>query len=203
MSRAALALFEVTGERAYLAQAEAWVAVADARYWDEAGKGYFFSADDTADVIQRTKSALDHAVPNGNGTMAEVLARLFHLTGKDAYRARAEELIRAFVGDKAQNLIGNPTLLVGFEILERAVQTVIVGAPGDDRTEALLAAAFAASAPTRVLIQLQPGASLPAGHPASGKGLVDGRPTAYVCVGRTCGLPVTEPEKLGEELAGR
>ena len=47
------------------------------------------------DVIQRTKPVFDNATPSGNAAMAEVLARLFHLTGKDAYRTHAEALFRA------------------------------------------------------------------------------------------------------------
>jgi hypothetical protein len=203
MGRAALMLYEVTGMRAYLAQAEAWVAVADEHYWDSAGGGYFLSADDTTDVIHRAKTVHDNATPNGNGTMAEVLARLYYLTGDAAYRTRADELIRTFASDKVQALVGSPSLLMGYEVLESAVQTVIVGPSGDARTRTLCEAAFQASQPNRVLIQIAPGASLPAGHPAAGKGLVDGRPTAYVCVGPTCGLPVTEPEDLRERLAGR
>jgi len=202
MSRAALMLYEITGERAYLAQAEAWVAIADTHYWDKDGSGYFLSADDTTDVIQRAKTIHDNATPNGNGTMAEVLARLYYFTGNDAYRARAEELIRTFTNDKVQALVGSPSLLMAYEVLESAVQTVIVGPPGDARTRALLEAAFTASQPNRVLIQIPPGSGLPAGHPAAGKGMTDGQPAAYVCVGPTCGLPVTEPQALVERLAG-
>ena len=43
-------------------------------------------------------------------------------------------------------------------------------------------------------------AALPAGHPAAGKGLVRGKPAAYVCRGQTCSLPITEPEALGKVL---
>jgi uncharacterized protein len=32
---------------------------------------------------------------------------------------------------------------------------------------------------------------------------IDGRPTAYVCRGFVCELPVTEPDKLREQLARR
>jgi uncharacterized protein YyaL (SSP411 family) len=39
-------------------------------------------------------------------------------------------------------------------------------------------------------------ATLPNGHPASGKGTVDGKPTAYVCRGETCSLPVTDGAAL-------
>ena len=47
MSRAALALHDATGERAYLDRALGWVAVLDRHFWDAGAGGYFFTADDT------------------------------------------------------------------------------------------------------------------------------------------------------------
>ena len=58
-------------------------------YWDDAG-GYFLTATDARDLIVRTKSASDSAVPSGNGSMVFALARLFYLTGKQTYRMRAD-----------------------------------------------------------------------------------------------------------------
>ena len=44
--------------------------------------GFFTTAADAADVpLSRPRSAADNATPSGNGMMAEVLGRLFHLTG--------------------------------------------------------------------------------------------------------------------------
>ena len=57
-------------------------ALLDAHFWDKAAGGYFMTADDVKDVIQRPKSAGDNATPNGNGAMVGVLARLYHLTGE-------------------------------------------------------------------------------------------------------------------------
>ena len=89
MTRAALALHEVTGEAAYVEQAKAWVAVLDKHYWDAEGGGYFFTADDTTGLIVRTKTASDNAVPACNGTMVGVLAQLHTATGEEAYRQPA------------------------------------------------------------------------------------------------------------------
>ena len=89
MCRAALALHEATADPAYLEQARRWVDVLDRHYWDAAGGGYFFAADDTQDLIARVKTASDAAVPSGNGTMVGVLSRLALLTGEQSLpRAR-------------------------------------------------------------------------------------------------------------------
>jgi uncharacterized protein YyaL (SSP411 family) len=41
---------------------------------------------------------------------------------------------------------------------------------------------------------------LPPSSPAHGKTAIDGKPTAYVCIGPQCSLPVTEPAALVEAV---
>jgi hypothetical protein len=202
MTRAALALFETTGEGEYLRWAETWVETANRHHWDDAEGGYFLSADDTTDIVARAKTIADHATPSGNGAMAEVLARLWFLTGNDAYRERCEALIRLFSGNEARYLISIPGLMTSYEWLEHGAQVVVIGDAGDPGTRALHRAAFTAGAPLKVVSLLTPGETLPPGHPAAGKTLVDGKPTAYVCAKMTCGAPVTDPLALKEQLAG-
>jgi uncharacterized protein YyaL (SSP411 family) len=200
MSRAALALYEVTGDAAYLAQAEAWMATLDLHYWDQSGGGYFFTADDAEALIIRTKSAHDNATPAGNAVAAMANARLYYLTGKDAYRQRAEAIIRAFTGEIGKNFFPLSTLFNASELLQTAQQIVIVGRRGEPETQALLRAVFTTPAMNRVLSVVAPGQALPASHTAHGKGQVDGKATAYVCVGTTCSLPITEPGALAQAL---
>jgi uncharacterized protein len=195
MIRAALNLYEATAGAVYLDQAEAWLTTVNGRYWDEEGGGYFLSADDTTDVITRSKTIADNAVPSGNGVMAEVLARLYLLSGNEGYRDQAERLIRTFSSSQARNLVSLSGLMMGYEILDRALSIVIVG---DD--DALLRAAHETAPPWRVILRLVPGADLPQGHPAHGKTGAD-QPTAFVCTAGTCSLPLTRAEDLRDHLA--
>ncbi len=203
MSRAALALFSATGEGEYLARAEAWAALADRHYGDPIGGGYFFTADDAEGLITRTKTAQDSPNPSGNGTMVAVLARLFYLTGKSIYRDRAEATVAAFAGDAKRDIFSRSALLNGNELLQRALQIVVRGRHGEPDTEALLRAIAGMSLPNKVLMVAAPDAELPAGHPAAGKGQVDGRATAYVCEGPVCSLPLIDPAALAADLAAR
>lgn len=94
-----------------------------------------------------------------------------------------------------------PSLLNGFTLYVSPVQIVIIGRPGAPDTGALVKAACAASLPNRVLLQSAPGAALPDGHPAAGKTAVGDKATAFVCVNRACGLPITDGEDLSRQLA--
>jgi uncharacterized protein len=200
MARAALALAEVTGEKSYIARAEAWVGVLDKHYWDKAAGGYFFTADDTSDVILRNKSAVDHATPSGNAIMVGVLARLFYLSGKSAYRDRADALSGAFAGEIQKNFFPLASFLNANEFAQNAIQVVIVGQRGTADTDALLKTLRGHSLPDLVFSLVPPGESLPEGHPARGKGQEKGRATAYICRGATCSLPITDPAGFDKAL---
>ena len=201
LCRAALSLYEATSDDRLLVQVRDWVTILDRHYWDTAGGGYFFSADDTEALIARAKTAADSAVPAGNGTLVGVLTRLAILTGDDAYRRRAEAIIETFSGELVRNFFPLATLLNNAEVLAEPLQIVIVGEPGDAAFDALHCAVYSASLPNRVVLSLPPGRQLPADHPAHSKALVDDRAAAYVCVGPVCSLPLTDPEKLATNLA--
>ena len=201
LALAALLLHEATGEAAMLAWAQSWTATALRHYWDRERGGFYFTADDAADLLVRRRHAHDNAVPAGNGVFVEVLARLWCLTGEHAYRERAEAVLAAFAPDLTRHAFAMPTLLNGFELLANPVQIVLAGAPGDDRLDTLAAVAWQAALPSRVIARIGPDDALPASHPAHGKRAPDGRACAYVCVGNTCSAPVGTPAELASLLA--
>ncbi len=202
MARAALVLYSVTGIADYLEQARAWAAIADDHYWDDQRGGYFFTADDAGQLIVRSKSATDHATPSGNGVMVEVLARLFYHTGEDRYRHRAEETLAAFSGEVESTLPTMTTMLNGWELLNTAVQVVVVGPAGDARRLELAHAAADVALPNLLLTVLDADQPVPPDHLAAGKiAAVDGGSAAFVCRGPVCSLPLTDPEALHTALA--
>ena len=201
LCRAALALHEATQEEQYLAQARNWVAVLDRHYWDGAGGGYFFAADDTPGLIARAKTAADAAVPAGNGTLVGALTHLAILTGDDSYQRGAEGIVRAFGGEVRKNFFPLATLIKNAEFAANPVQIVLVGETGDPSFDVLRATIRKISLPEHVLQIVAPGEELPAGHPAHGKGLVEGKPAVYICKGRVCSLPIVALQQLVDSLA--
>jgi uncharacterized protein YyaL (SSP411 family) len=205
LARAALALFEATGELSYLADATSLAAVAE-RWFGAPGAAYYSTAADAADLPlgaeARPRTASDNATPAGNGIMAEVLARLYHLTGDPAWRERALAVLRAF-GGLGDRLASSPTLLAAADLLEEGAAVVIAGSPEAAATLALLQVALAAPDPA-VCVLRAPGAdALPASHPAHGKSAPPGSAVAFLCRGGVCSLPVTDPAVLAERLHTR
>ena len=202
MARAALALFEATGNPIRLAQATRLAEAALAHFPDGHG-GFYTSADDASDVpLARPRTAGDNAAPAGNGVMAEVFARLAQLTGDPAWRDRAEAVIRAFTGAEDQ-LAVMPSLLAAADLLEEATDVVIAGDPAHPLARALAATALAAADPAVTLLRPPDPAGLPEGHPAHAKQAGEAGAAAYVCRRGTCGLPLTDPAALALELARR
>jgi uncharacterized protein YyaL (SSP411 family) len=196
MSRAALMMYEVSGEPLFLERARAWVQILDNDFWDADEGGYFYSPESGEKLIARSKPVHDNATPSGNGTLVGVLARLYHLTAEDAYLERANDLVRAFSGEIGERFAPIPTLINNSDLLHSALQIVIVGKRGEAETDAMIRAVFSLSLPNRVLNIIAPDATLPPGHPAAGKGQQEGKATAYLCVGPTCSLPVCESAAL-------
>jgi uncharacterized protein YyaL (SSP411 family) len=179
MIRAALALYEATGEAKRLNRALRILAAAETFFSDAAG-AFFMAASDAGDVLTRMRYAADGPTPSGIGLMAENYARLFHLTGEDSYRVKAEAVLAAYGGRK-EMLAGSPVLLAAADMLANGTCVVV--------NDVLLRnAALASGDPAVVVLTVDDGVVLPPAHPAHGKS--SDRPAAFVCRGGTCALPV-------------
>jgi len=198
MLDAALTLAEVTGKTAYLASATRFAQNLDAHYHDDELGGYFFTADDAEALIIRTRSVADNATPAANGTLPGLFVRLALMTGHAHWMSRADELIRAFAGELSHNIFPLGSWLSSFEMRLSALQIVLIGS--NDETREMADAIFAEALPNRILLRVFDGTSLGPSHPAHGKTKQDNKPTAYICHGETCSLPITDIEELKSAL---
>ncbi len=202
MIKAALALASITGKPDYIERAREWVEVLDKHYWRADAGGYYFAADDTDDLILRTISGQDDAVPNANATMVANLSALYLWTGEERYRMRAEAILKAFAPDVAQNVFSHAGLLSGALDLLAPAHIVIVVPEGGEAHE-LRQALSQVSLPGAVVQEVSeatPDTSVPSNSPAHGKRAIDGKPTAYICIGPQCSAPVTDAAALVEAV---
>ncbi len=205
MARAALALFQATTQTSYLEDACELVEIINTWFWDKDHGDYFLSAVDTDDIFLRPKVTYDNPTPSGNGVMVEVLARLFVLTGKPDYEKRARQTLAALCPATPHELINQPSLSFGYEILSSCAQVVIVIDESEDPARHPLYKSALRTAPMNYVISHttpgQAGQDMAADHPAFAKGLHDGLAAAYVCRNRSCSLPITDTEKLADILS--
>ncbi len=197
---AALTLHSATGDPAFLADAEAFTAALRKHHFDPDNPGYFLSADDAEALIVRPRSATDEATPSANSLMAQNLVRLWHLTGTAAYRDDADAIIEASGTAVAGNLFAAVGILSALDLRLSAIEVVIVTPRGMSQ-DALVSTVYAHWKPNIVLTMHWDTATFPPDHPAANKPAVKGEPTAYVCRGETCSLPVTIAADLATLLA--
>jgi uncharacterized protein YyaL (SSP411 family) len=200
MARAALALFEASGEPADLDAARRLASEALDLFGDGAG-GVYLTAKDAADVPgARPRHAHDGATPSGVGLLAEVFVRLWHVTDETRWREAAEGLSHAFSG-APEGLGASPLLLMSADMLERGGLLVVDGPLDDPRAEALAAVALRAPDPSLTVLRLD--RRLWLDGPPRGDLPQAAEPVAMLCQGQTCSLPVTTPEALDGLMRGR
>jgi uncharacterized protein len=141
-----LALHEATGRADRLAQAESLMATLVEHHWDEAGAGFFFTADDHEQLLHRSKDPYDSALPSGNGIALQVLLDLPGASHADRLR-RALESFQPVMARSSQG--AGSLLLALSRYLDLAPSTlpVLPGAEGS-------AEASAAAPPLRAELYL-------------------------------------------------
>jgi uncharacterized protein len=198
MIRAALALYEARGERAYLNRAIAWQRALDTHYADAQTGIYYLTADDAGDLILRPHATTDDATPNPNAVAAGNLVRLAVLAGDDAYRGRADKLIENVLSAERENLFGHVALLNALDLRLRGVEIVAAGADAEAFARAALKLPFV----DRIVLRAPSADALPPLHPAQEMLKSFTARAAFVCAGQRCSLPVREAGKIAEAVSG-
>ena len=199
MIRAALALHETTGRQAYLDQALAWQHALDRDYADAEGGTYYLTAADAEGLVIRPASTADEATPNHNAVAAQNLVRLALLTGDDIWRAKADRLIAAIAAQTVENLYMHMALLNAIDLRLRAAEIVVTGE--GEGADLLLATARALPPLDRIVLHARSGDTLSSSHPAQQQVRAAAGPQAFICVGETCSLPVTDAAGLVRAIA--
>ncbi|MEJ0027788.1 MAG: thioredoxin domain-containing protein [Rhizomicrobium sp.] len=196
MARAAIALYEVAGDKRYLEFAKRWTRILNEHFWDGARGGYCFTADDADTMIVRSRMVFDQPAPSGNAVMLKVLTCLMMATGDSAYADRVNALVGAFAGEAQRAFISMPSYFSGLEFAIAALQLVVIGPPSSPKTHELANAILGTVLPNRFLTVVAPGEAFPENHPMAGKQMQNGQPTVYISQRGQVSPPVTNAVTL-------
>jgi uncharacterized protein len=204
MAEAALTLYETTFDRRWLREAKRLAVALLELFADPDGDGFYQTGSDAEALVVRPRELFDNAVPAGASVAADVLQRLGRLTGEQAWERSGLAALRPVLGvvARAPTGFGHALGAVDFA-LSRVREVAIVGEPGADDTDAMLATVWRTYQPNRVVALAAPGdrdaaAEVPL---LAERTALGGRATAYVCEHFVCNLPVTQPEELAAQLA--
>ena len=200
-----LELYQTTFDPRDLAEAQRLTEAMLDLFWDEPAGGLFLTARDAEPLLVRQKILYDGAIPSGNSVAALDLLRGGRLTGATAWEPKAQALFQAFAGTAAQHPTGYPQLLIALAFAVGPSQEIVLaGLPGHPELQAMLRVVRRAFLPNAVVLLHPPGGAGPAIEAlvpwVAPQGMLQGRPTAYVCQGFVCRQPVTSAAALKESL---
>ncbi len=170
------------------------------RFYDEAEGDFFLTPADGEKLVHRPRSDHDGATPHSSGLAALGLLRAATLSDRRDLRSITDRVLasHALVLDRAPEAFH--TLARVALAAERGLSVAVVrGEPDDEATRALADRARAVLRPEDAVVVVAPGQAAPEGVDPlwlEGRDLREGRPTAYVCRGVTCSLPIHEPDEI-------
>jgi uncharacterized protein YyaL (SSP411 family) len=201
--QALLDLYESDFDPRWLAQAQALCTRIEQRFADPALGGYFTTEPDVAELLTRSKSVHDGALPAGSGVQALNLLRLSELTCRPELAERSRAVVDSLAGLVNRQPRAFAQLLLAHDFAVRdPLQVVVSGAAEAADTAWLLAAVRGSFRPQRV-VALATGAPHEASMPLlEGRAPDSGPARAYVCRNQTCLAPLTDADSLVSALRG-
>jgi uncharacterized protein YyaL (SSP411 family) len=195
-----LELHTATGEPRWLSEAERLIGIVLEQFGDAEQGGFFYTAADGERLVARHKELDDNPTPSGQSLVATALLKLGRIGGRGEWDERAVSVLRLALPFMRSSPHGLGQALSALDIhLSPPQEIVVVGAPDDPGTVALLAAARNGFRPNAVYA-FGDGSS-PSDLPLlEGKGLVNGAPAVYICERCACRAPLTDPAEVEAAL---
>ncbi len=200
-----LDLYEATHDPRWLEEAAALEDLLE-RHFIDPGGGFSLTADDDEALLAREKPSYDGAEPSGNSVAAMNLLRLAEFRSDERVRRLAEKVLIAFA-PQIQDGSSVPAMLSALDYaLDKPLEIVVV-APAPGAAAALEEAQRRVFVPNRIYVVANEGEDLLAQRRLvpllEGKEARGGKATAYVCRGKVCELPTSDPKVLAAQLARR
>src|SRR2546426_390084 len=178
---------EATGDDAWLTRAIAVMHYCGRAHWDDTQGGFFDVARDrtgAAYLATPAKPVQDAPTPSANGVAALVLARLWAVTDDREWRRLLDRQLATFGGAASQLSLYGATLVRAVDwALNPVTRVEVLGPRGPATACDMHLLALQTYRPRKLVVRK-----------------TAERPSATVCVGTACSLPVTTREALGDLL---
>jgi len=194
--KALIDAYQSTGDAQYLSHAELLVRYLDEGLLDSKNGGYYDSPPkpDSLGYLKRLDKPLDE-----NSALSMVLTRLYHATNDETYLERAKSTLDALAAiyggyGYAASMYALATDL----LLNQPTRIVVVGARNESATRQLHETSLRAYDPRKLVIPLDPDTDTERLQRLGYS--TEAEPQAYICFGRTCLSPVTDPAEIPRQL---
>ena len=198
-------LFETTFEPEYLMHIKTLISKMLEHFWDDEGKGFFFTSDESEELLVRQKEAYDGAIPSGNSIALMDLILLARILGEAELEQKATETLETFSTDIMRSYSGYGMMLIGWDFIQGpSYEVVIAGNSDNEDTREMLQSLKDHYLPNMVLILRAGGEQSEAITKLAPftkyYDIVNGKATAHVCINQNCKLPTNDVQKMLELL---
>ena len=187
---AVLALHALTGEATYITKAQELTRALEDNHWDSTEGGLYHASQKHTTLPIKSRTIEDDATPNANSVMIKNYNNLYHFTGNDSYKIKAEKIAEAFTSAAKSNPFAAPGLLRNALLLQDTIQLVLANDALPAQNEMLMLALKCTGLGATIHV-IGANSNLPENHPAYGKVTNNNKPTLYICRGMTCANPAT------------
>jgi len=193
---AAIALYNLTFDRAWLDRAKMLGDEILARFWDDETQAFFDTAADGEQLVTRPRDVTDNAMPCGTSLTIELLLILGDLFAVATYTDRATHMLETIAEPMARYPTAFGHALGAADMAVRgAIEVAIAGDPADARFKTLARVVADTYLPSLVLA---------GGDGDDDVALLANRareqPTAFVCRAYRCDAPTHNPNELIAQL---
>jgi len=195
---AAIAMYELTFDESWVAQARRMAESMLRWFWDDHTGSFYDTAHDHEALITRPREITDNATPSGTSLAVELLLRLGDLLDVPSWRQRAVDVLSSIGNAVERYPLAFGHLLTAADVaVYGPIEVALLGDPSSVGFVALQRVAAQ---------QYVPGLVLAGGRANGGIALlrdrtpINGAATAFVCRHYACDAPTTRPETLSAQL---
>ena len=174
-------------------------------FWDNNIGGFFFTADDSEELLTRQKEIYDGAIPSGNSVAMLNLLRLSYFTGDHELEEKADIIGRVFTEKLSNTPVAYTNFMIAADFaIGPTYSLVIAGNTDSDDTNEMVTTIRNEYIPNKVLMQRKTEQNLPDIDEFSNFveyfDNLEGKATAYVCINKTCKPPTHDLNQMIEFL---
>ncbi|MFW9877417.1 MAG: thioredoxin domain-containing protein, partial [Candidatus Thorarchaeota archaeon] len=174
-------------------------------FWDKKIGGFYFTSNDSEELLTRQKEIYDGAIPSGNSIAMLNLLRLSYITGDHELEIKAEILNRVFSEKVKANPIAYTQFLVAVDFAIGPTYSLVISGDSEaEDTKNLIQSILNEFVPNKVFILR----NMEKDNPDIDKYSnfveffykLEGKATAYVCINKTCKPPTHDINQAIEYL---
>ncbi|MFX0042626.1 MAG: thioredoxin domain-containing protein [Candidatus Hodarchaeota archaeon] len=174
-------------------------------FWDKNIGGFYFTADDSEQLLTRQKEIYDGAIPSGNSVAMLNLLRLSYFTGDHELEEKADIIGRIFTEKLSSTPVAYTNFMIAADFaIGPTYSLVVAGNTNNSDTNDMITIIRDNYIPNKILIQRKTEQNPPDIDKFSNFieffDNLDGQATAYVCINKTCKPPTRDLNQMIEFL---